>query len=268
MSIAASLDPNPADRIPLDRETEPAAQRLRNGHWLKPNRQVDERTRIVLRDALQTFTQLEAGQSIPRVALATANSQAFAIGHMIYYIQKMKFFSKSVSSVESLFDDLLHWDALHRPGSIVTRHRALKALKQLGYLDPAKSDFAYKPTATAPQPAEIAAAVLQNSGVSMDDVRSPKRGQKIVPLRFQIIYALRTLTGCSLNGIGLHIGGRDHTTILSALNKVITLREQDHAYRRDVEIKCARADRAAVLRHFKQMQNMARSLEEVRKNIE
>jgi len=56
--------------------------------------------------------------------------------------------------------------------------------------------------------------------VNPEDVRGPKRNKEIVWPRQVAIYLARELTDNSLAAIGKFFGGRDHSTVLHAYNKV------------------------------------------------
>jgi chromosomal replication initiator protein len=51
-------------------------------------------------------------------------------------------------------------------------------------------------------------------------MKSPVRTAAYVYPRQVAIYLSRELTTCSLTQIGQHFGGRDHTTVLHAIDKI------------------------------------------------
>lgn len=65
------------------------------------------------------------------------------------------------------------------------------------------------------------------SGVSILDLKSERRTAKVVKPRQIACWAMRELTTMSLPRIGKHLGGRDHTTVLYAANKIEELRTTD-----------------------------------------
>lgn len=67
---------------------------------------------------------------------------------------------------------------------------------------------------------EILDAVLEHYGVRLEDVRSQKRSQSIVLPRQVAMYLARKLTAMSLEEIGAHFGGRDHSTVIYAIQKI------------------------------------------------
>ncbi|MGH2757942.1 MAG: chromosomal replication initiator protein DnaA [Actinomycetota bacterium] len=58
-------------------------------------------------------------------------------------------------------------------------------------------------------------------GVTTDDLRSQNRSRPIVQARQMAMYLVRDLTDLSLPKIGEVFGGRDHTTVLHACQKVV-----------------------------------------------
>ena len=75
-------------------------------------------------------------------------------------------------------------------------------------------------------------AVLTN--VRADDIVGPSRRKDITEARHLSIYLCRDLLGLSLSTIGMHFGGRDHTTALYACNKVQTNLKTDKRINRIV----------------------------------
>ena len=63
--------------------------------------------------------------------------------------------------------------------------------------------------------------------IKVSDMNSKKRDQTIVYPRQIAMYLARELTDFSLPGIGNNFGGRDHTTVIHACNKIKTRRKTD-----------------------------------------
>lgn len=59
-------------------------------------------------------------------------------------------------------------------------------------------------------------------GVTVDDLKSQNRSKPIVSARQIAMYLLRDLTELSLPKIGQVFGGRDHTTVLHAHQKMVS----------------------------------------------
>ncbi|HND53754.1 MAG TPA: helix-turn-helix domain-containing protein, partial [Pirellulaceae bacterium] len=82
---------------------------------------------------------------------------------------------------------------------------------------------------------EISAAVAQYFGLKPSDLKSPSRRQLIVRARGVAIYLGRQLTDASLDRLGEHFGGRDHTTALHACRKTEELLAEDPALQQAVD---------------------------------
>lgn len=72
-------------------------------------------------------------------------------------------------------------------------------------------------------------------GVSVKDIKSTKRNQDIVLARQVAIFLTRELTEISLPKIGKEFGGRDHSTILHAYNKIKNMIESNDSLRMEIE---------------------------------
>jgi len=79
--------------------------------------------------------------------------------------------------------------------------------------------------------ADIQKTVAAHFGINENLLRDKTRKQEIVLPRHIAMYFVKELTNHSLKSIGLHFGGRDHTTVLHALNTVNSLVEQDEHIR-------------------------------------
>jgi chromosomal replication initiator protein len=67
----------------------------------------------------------------------------------------------------------------------------------------------------------ILAETANYFGVTIDDLKSQNRSRPIVQARQIAMYLVRDLTDLSLPRVGAIFGGRDHTTVLHAWNKVV-----------------------------------------------
>jgi chromosomal replication initiator protein len=73
----------------------------------------------------------------------------------------------------------------------------------------------------------ILSAVAESTGVSITEITGDKRSRSVVEGRHLAMYLARELTDASLPKIGDHIGGRDHTTVLHAVEKITRLLRED-----------------------------------------
>jgi chromosomal replication initiator protein len=73
----------------------------------------------------------------------------------------------------------------------------------------------------------IISVVSTTTGISVTEIRGDKRSRNIVLARHLAMYLARELTDISLPRIGERFGGRDHTTVLHAVEKMTKLVKQD-----------------------------------------
>lgn len=82
------------------------------------------------------------------------------------------------------------------------------------------SNVLYKPQKRAVTPERIAIAVSDYYGVDMEQLKGKKRDRAIVVPRQIAMYLMRIETDVSLLRIGAELGGRDHSTVLHACDKI------------------------------------------------
>lgn len=70
---------------------------------------------------------------------------------------------------------------------------------------------------------DIQKIVAARYGVKVADIQSKRRTKTVVRPRHVAMYLAKTLTTRSLPDIGRRFGGRDHSTVIHAVNKVIAL---------------------------------------------
>ncbi len=81
--------------------------------------------------------------------------------------------------------------------------------------------------AKAVTPQEIIRTTADAYGFTVDELTGPSRRQPLVMARQVAMYLCRDLTDLSLPKIGAHFGGRDHTTVLHAIDKVKRVMRSD-----------------------------------------
>lgn len=63
---------------------------------------------------------------------------------------------------------------------------------------------------------QIGEAVCRKHGITLDELRGPRRNSEYVIVRDEFVYLARNLTQRSYPEIGRWCGGRDHSTIIAA----------------------------------------------------
>jgi chromosomal replication initiator protein len=92
--------------------------------------------------------------------------------------------------------------------------------------------------------ARIQEAVIQRFGVTLDELVSPRRSQAVAYPRQVAMYLSRELTDASLPMIGKEFGGRDHTTVIHAKDKITKLILEDRTVYNLVQELTARIKQA------------------------
>jgi chromosomal replication initiator protein len=69
--------------------------------------------------------------------------------------------------------------------------------------------------------------VANHFDIKLHDLRGPKRHQSVARPRMIAMYLARKLTGSSFPEIGSRFGGKDHSTVISAVKKIDGLLAQD-----------------------------------------
>ena len=72
--------------------------------------------------------------------------------------------------------------------------------------------------------------------VTEEEIVGKSRRKNIAEARQVVAYLSRKILDMPLNSIGLHLGGRDHTTIMHAEKKVEELLKKDERFKRRVDI--------------------------------
>ncbi len=118
----------------------------------------------------------------------------------------------------------------------LTRVLALADLSNLPMntklVDTALADLSPRRTSLAPD--EVVSMVADAFGVTVQNMVGPERRQEVVLPRQIAMYLLRVEANCSLPKIGETLGGRDHTTVMHACQKVSDLLERDDKLRNKV----------------------------------
>ena len=81
----------------------------------------------------------------------------------------------------------------------------------------------------------IISEVGRTYGVTAADIRSSKRSSQISNARQIAMYVIRDITQMSMASIGEEFGGRDHSTVVYAINQVTKNIAQDAKYKETIE---------------------------------
>jgi chromosomal replication initiator protein len=96
------------------------------------------------------------------------------------------------------------------------------------------SNVMYNPKKRSITPQRIVRAVAEYDGVNLDQLRSSKRERAIVVPRQIAMFLIREETDISLLRIGAELGGRDHSTVLHACDKIARELAENDEMRREI----------------------------------
>ncbi len=96
------------------------------------------------------------------------------------------------------------------------------------------SNVLYNPKKRQVTPERIAKAVADYYGVQMDQLRGQKRDKAIVTPLQVAMFLMREETDVSLLRIGAELGGRDHSTVLHACDKITRESAVNDELRREI----------------------------------
>jgi chromosomal replication initiator protein len=82
---------------------------------------------------------------------------------------------------------------------------------------------------------DIQQAVADYYSLKVSDLKSKNRNKAVVVPRQVAMYLARSLTSSSLPEIGKMFGGKDHTTVIHACNKVKNKMNQERTFRKEIE---------------------------------
>jgi chromosomal replication initiator protein len=91
------------------------------------------------------------------------------------------------------------------------------------------------PHSEPPDHNRIIAACAESFGVTVAEIRGTRRTKQLALARQVAMYIMRSTMNLSLKEIGFLFGGKDHTTVLHAVNKIQDLRTNDAGFAAKVE---------------------------------
>ena len=83
---------------------------------------------------------------------------------------------------------------------------------------------------------EIQKKVAEYFSIRLSDMSSPRRARAVARPRQIAMYLSKQLTSKSLPEIGRTFGGRDHTTVMHAVNRIDELSIEDSLLSDDIEL--------------------------------
>jgi chromosomal replication initiator protein len=82
---------------------------------------------------------------------------------------------------------------------------------------------------------DVMKAISDRYSIKMSDLRSPKKNKNLAYARQIVMYLSRKMTNASFPDIGDKLGGRDHSTVIYADNKIKKLLETDSDLKKTIQ---------------------------------
>lgn len=82
---------------------------------------------------------------------------------------------------------------------------------------------------------DVMKAISERYGIKLSDLKSPKKNKNLASARQVVMYLSRKLTNASFPDIGEKLGGRDHSTVIYADNKIKKLIETDQELKKTLQ---------------------------------
>ncbi len=160
-----------------------------------------------------------------RVAILRKNAEDYGrrIGDDVidYIATNIK---SNIRELEGAFTKIIAYSRLNNVD--ITLENAMEALKDIIYPDKTK----------VITPALIMDTVCEQYGTKKEDIVSKKRNAEIVLPRQIIMYLCREHTDASLEEIGRILGKKDHTTVMSGINKIKSMIAYDDDLNRNLDV--------------------------------
>ena len=92
-----------------------------------------------------------------------------------------------------------------------------------------------KPEKTRISIDKIIEKVAEYYKVPVNNIREKNRRKEVAHCRQVAMYISKNITNHSLKTIGLNFGGRDHSTVIHAIQQIESIKSKDPAIARDID---------------------------------
>lgn len=185
----------------------------------------------VLRSAQEVAKNMREGALQTEVARWAQSPLAYGIGVMIFKLVDKRVMDDEQIAFRLLISQLGYARSKTGQPEVVNRRTVIENLRKSNLIDPTLSVRAIKPSGSTPNINQIIRVTEKATQISAEEILSKNRSRNIVDARFFAMWALRTVSGTSFSVIGEHFGGKDHTTVINAVNQVDLKRVTDQATR-------------------------------------
>jgi len=154
-------------------------------------------------------------------------------------------------------EDLRHYRRKPDPKLLSTKRiRMINRMINLNLISEKASPRDLRPVGSIPKFRMLSEMISkENKNITLATIRSDIRNRETVFARFELIWIMRKICGHSLNAIGTQIH-RDHSTILSALNRLNQQMSSDKGRAERVTLLCEKADDLGNLLRFEMLSRL------------
>lgn len=189
----------------------------------------------VLMAARRVAGALRGGSPQTEVARRAESPLAYGIGLMIYKLVEKRLLDDEEIAFRSLTAQIGRAWLKTGQEEPVNRRTVISNLRKMSLIDPTLSVRTIKPSGSTPSVSQIIRVTEEATRITAEEILSKNRSRPIVNARFCAMWALRTVSGTSFSVIGEHFGGKDHTTVINAVNQVEVKRSSDNALRQSTD---------------------------------
>lgn len=189
----------------------------------------------ILRAAWDVTRSLKGMRPPSEIARRAQSPLAYGIGMMMFRLVEKKIISCDETAYDSLLCGMPGARGRNGGQAPANRRTVIDHLRKNMIIERAISVRALKPSGSTPTVAHVLRVTDSVMGVTPADVLSRNRSRPIVTARFFAMWSLRTVSGTSFSVIGDHFGGKDHTTVINAVNQVDIRRSNDQGDRANTD---------------------------------
>jgi len=201
----------------------------------------------VLKAAERVAGALRNGTPQTEVAKRAQGPLAYGIGMMVFKLFEKKLLEDADHAFRSLTSQLAHARSKTGQAEPINRRTVIASLRKNNLIDPNLSVRAIKPSGSTPNIHQIIRVTEESTNICSEEILSRNRSRPIVNARFCAMWALRNVSGTSFSVIGEHFGGKDHTTVINAVNQVDLKRISDNAFRQSTDQIVDNADLIGIM---------------------
>ncbi|AHI53413.1 chromosomal replication initiation protein [Spiroplasma sabaudiense Ar-1343] len=134
------------------------------------------------------------------------------------------YFSSDVRKIKGTINKILFWTIQNNSGELITLEHVTNIFKDIPVVSIGKMNTR-----------KIKDVVAEKFGVTVKMIDGKSRIANLVNARHLAMYLTKILLNHNLSVIGSEFGGKDHTTVINAINNVETKISKDKEYKRMVE---------------------------------